>query len=96
MSLGANVKDERSHTSTPPVCLCGVDRGKLNFILIYSDSDRREMKYGEKGPLHYCCVWQKSHVDLLGLNPGIWQDRPATNHLNQISALLPIVGRNTD
>jgi len=52
------------------------------------------MKYGEKERSHYCCVWQKSHMDLMGLNPSIWQDRPANNHLNHISSLLPIVGRN--
>jgi hypothetical protein len=66
------------------------------YSLIYSDSDRREMKCGEKDPSHYCFVYQKSHMDLLGLNQGIWQDRPATNCLNQISAVLPIAGRNAD
>jgi len=64
---------------------CGQGKIKL-YSLIYNDSDRRELKYGEKDPSHYCCVWQKSHMDLLGLNPSIWQDRPATNRLNQCTS----------
>jgi hypothetical protein len=52
----------------------------------WSGTGRGKPKFSDKNLSHFHFIHYKSHMDWLGIFPGIHGDRPETNRLNNVTA----------
>ena len=66
-------------SQAPSVCLSGKQRVDEDEELGGNDTDKRKQKYSKKNLPHCHFVHHKTHMDSPGFEPGLRDDRSATN-----------------